>query len=201
MKAPLDEFEPRSRAEWRQWLLEHHSVSPGIWLVWRTRRSGQQQISVDEAVLEALCFGWIDSQLRRRDATTRALRFTPRKRGGTWSRLNRQRVQDLISSGLMTESGMRAIEAAHQDGSWSILDEVDDLCVPDDLRQALDADAQARRNFDAFAPSSRKMALWWILSAKRRATRARRVSETVRLAANNSPVFRRTPSHRRQVST
>jgi uncharacterized protein YdeI (YjbR/CyaY-like superfamily) len=196
MKAPLDEFEPCSRAEWRRWLAEHHSASPGIWLIWHTRRSGQQQISVGEAVLEALCFGWIDSQLRRLDATTRALRFTPRKRGGTWSHLNRQRVEDLISSGLMTESGMRAIEAAHQDGSWSILDDVDDLRVPNDFRQALDADAEARRNFDAFAPSSRKMALWWILSARRPATRARRVSETVRLAADNNPVI---PPYRQQA--
>ena len=172
-------------------MADHHATSTGIWLIWHTKRSGRQRINVDEAVSEALCFGWIDSRLRRLDSETSALLFTPRKARGTWSRLNRQRVATLIASGLMTDAGMLAIEAARLDGSWTMLDAVDALEIPDDLAQALDAEPQARRNFDAFAPSARKLALWWILSAKRPGTRAERISETVRRAAQNLTVSAR----------
>jgi uncharacterized protein YdeI (YjbR/CyaY-like superfamily) len=156
--------------------------------MWRSKASGQQWFSLDEAVSEALCFGWIDSTVRRLGDGRSALRFTPRRPGGTWSRLNRQRVAALVAQELMTEAGQRVVDAARRDGSWTTLEPVDDLCVPDDLDRALRANPTARSNFHAFPPSIKKLALGWIATAKRPQTRATRIAETVRLAADNRSV-------------
>jgi uncharacterized protein YdeI (YjbR/CyaY-like superfamily) len=182
------EFEPDSQAAWRNWLAEQHDSSPGVWLIWHTKASGQQRISVDDAVSEALCFGWIDSTVRRLEGGRSAVLFTPRRPGGTWSRRNRQRVAALAAQGLMTEAGQRVVDAAKRDGSWRALDAIDDLLVPDDLAGALRAAPAAATNFSTFAPSTRRLALWWIASAKRPQTRATRIAETVRLAAENRSV-------------
>lgn len=190
-KGPLDEIDPGGRAQWRQWLAEHHGNSPGVWLILRKKHAGQP-LTLDEAVREALCFGWIDSTLRPVDGEKSALKFTPRRPGSIWSRSNKERVESLIAAGLMTEAGQKAIDAAKNDGSWIALDAVEALRVPDDLEKALAADPRARQNFEAFTPSVRKNALWWIESAKRPRTRAERVAETVRLAALNLPVTSRT---------
>jgi uncharacterized protein YdeI (YjbR/CyaY-like superfamily) len=196
MRSDLAEFEPDSRAAWRLWLAEHHDGSPGVWLIWHTKASGQQRITLDEAVSEALCFGWIDSTMRRTGDGRSTLLFTPRRPRGTWSALNKQRVAALIAEGLMTEAGQRAMDAAKRDGSWYALDEIDDLRVPDDLARELRTSPAAHANFDAFAPSTKKLVLWWIQSAKRPQTRARRIAETVRLAAKNLSV-----ANRRQART
>jgi uncharacterized protein YdeI (YjbR/CyaY-like superfamily) len=189
LKGQLGEIEPGSRADWRQWLAEHHGTSAGIWLIWRKKRAGgAQPLTLDEAVREALCFGWIDSTLRPLDNDRSALLFTPRRPSSIWSRSNKQRVQTLIAAGLMTEAGQKVIDAAKQDGSWSSLDAIEELRVPDDLEQALAANPDAKRNFDAFTRSAKKNVLWWIESAKRPQTRAKRVAETVRLAAQNATV-------------
>ena len=191
MTVELRKIELGSRAEWRRWLAEHHGTSPGIWLIWRKKRAGAQPLTLDEAVQEALCFGWIDSTLRPLGNEKSALRFTPRKPGSIWSRLNKQRVESLIAAGLMTDAGHKVVDAAQRDGSWGALDAVEKLRVPDDLMQALAADPGARRNFDAFTASAKKQALWWIESAKRPPTRARRIAEVVRLAAQNASVTSR----------
>jgi uncharacterized protein YdeI (YjbR/CyaY-like superfamily) len=191
------ELEPDGRAAWRRWLADHHDSSPGVRLIWHTKASGQQRITLDEAVSEALCFGWIDSTVRRLGGGRSALLFTPRRPGGTWSRLNKQRVTALVAQGLMTEAGQRVVDAAKRDGSWHALDAVDDLLVPDDLATALHALPAAERNFAASPPSTRKLALAWIGSAKRPQTRATRIAETVRLAADNRTVADRFTAGRR----
>lgn len=192
-KDTLQEVHPDSRDEWRRWLAEHHDGSSGVWLIWRKKRGGPGGVSLDDAVSEALCFGWIDSRLRPIDDTRSALLFTPRKPKSTWSRVNKQRVATLIAQGLMTEAGRRAIEAAQQNGSWDALDAVEDLRVPGDLAEALAASPQAEANFEAFPPSAKKLALWSIESAKRPETRARRIVETVRLAAEKPTVGNQAP--------
>jgi uncharacterized protein YdeI (YjbR/CyaY-like superfamily) len=174
-----DEVEPASRAEWRQWLTEHHATSSGVWLIWHKKGSRRRGVRLDEAMEEALCFGWIDSRLRPLDGERSALRFTPRRRGGTWSRVNKRRIEALMAAGLMTDAGLRAIDAARRDGSWNALDAAESLELPPDLEAALDADRMARVRFDAQARSARKMELWRILSAKRPETRARRIAELV----------------------
>jgi uncharacterized protein YdeI (YjbR/CyaY-like superfamily) len=191
------EVEPDGRAAWRRWLTEHYDTSPGVRLIWHTKASGQQRISLDEAVSEALCFGWIDTTVRRLGGGRSAVLFTPRRPGGTWSRLNKQRVARLVAEGLMTQGGQRVVDAAKRDGSWHALDAVDDLRIHDDLATALRALPAAEANFATSPPPTTRLALWWIASARRPQTRATRVAETVRLAADNRSVADRFSSGRR----
>ena len=108
----------RDRAEWRAWLLEHHASAPGVWLILQKKGSGQASVSYDEAVEEALCFGWIDSAMRGLDTTRYRLVFTPRKRRSPWAQSNRERVARLSAQGLMAPAGLAAVEAAQRDGTW-----------------------------------------------------------------------------------
>ena len=146
---PLEELQPESRAAWRAWLAEHHGSSPGVWLIWHKKGTGRQRITLDEAVEEALCFGWIDSTLQPLGDGRSALRFTPRKPNSTWSRRNKQRVESLAAAGLMTDAGRKVVEAAKRNGSWDALDAVEDLRVPDDLALALAANPAAEANASA----------------------------------------------------
>jgi uncharacterized protein YdeI (YjbR/CyaY-like superfamily) len=183
--AEIATYHPKTRAEWRAWLEKNHATSPGVWLVYYKKESGWARVSYDDAVEEALCFGWIDNVARALDAERSMLRFSPRKPKSAWSKLNKGRVGRLIRVGLMTPAGLAKINAAKRDGSWSALDVVERLVVPPDLKTALAADPDAARNFDRFPPSSKKIILGWIASAKRPETRAKRVAETARQAAKN----------------
>ena len=174
---------PRSRAAWRAWLRKNHATSSPIWLVYD--KGKQRNLSYNDAVEEALCFGWIDSLMRPLDETRYKQLFTPRRPRSGWSKINKDRVARMIDAGRMTRAGLARIEAAQRDGSWTKLDAMEALRVPDDLERAWARNAEARRNFLALAPSYRKGALWWIASAKRPETRAMRIAEIVRRAALN----------------
>jgi uncharacterized protein YdeI (YjbR/CyaY-like superfamily) len=176
---------PVAREVWREWLAANHSTAPGVWLVLIKKNSGLRGIGYEEAVEEALCFGWIDSKQKPLDAERMMLTFTPRKPGGSWARSNKERVARLIEQGRMTPAGMAAIEQAQADGSWNALDGFDDLTIPEDLAAAFAANEAAARNFAAFSPGAQRTYLWWIKTAKRPETRARRIEETVRLVAQN----------------
>lgn len=181
--ADFERIHPETRAEWRAWLQEHHATSPGVWLIhWRTS-SGRRRLRYDDIVEEALCFGWIDSRMRRLDDDRSMIAMTPRRPASVWARSNKDRIERLTAEGRMAEAGLRTVSAAKANGSWHALDDVDALLVPDDLAAALAADERARRHFDAFPPSARRMILHWIGSARRVQTRQRRIAETVRLAA------------------
>lgn len=182
---------PDSRATWRKWLAANHDSARGVQLMMHTKASGLQCFSLDEAVEEALCFGWIDSTLHPIERSRFAVRFTPRRRGGTWSQVNKARVESLMARGLMTDAGLRAVAEAQQDGSWSTLDDIDELQVPEDLALALAGVPGARDNFERFTPSAQKATLWWVKSARRPETRARRIAESVRLASENKTVLLR----------
>lgn len=181
----IPSYQPKTRAEWRAWLERNHTTSPGVWLVYYKKGSGKARVSYDDAVEEALCFGWIDSVGRALDEQRSMLRFSPRKPKSVWSKLNKERVDRLIRSGRMTPSGLAKIKVAKRDGSWRALDALERMVIPPDLKTALAADPDAGPNFDRFPPSSRKIILGWIASAKRPETRAKRVAETVRQAAKN----------------
>jgi uncharacterized protein YdeI (YjbR/CyaY-like superfamily) len=186
MTMPAEEGErlhPGSRAEWRAWLAEHHDRSDEVWLVLWRQRSGRAGLTYEESVLEALCFGWIDGKSAGLDDERTMLRFSPRKRGSGWARSNKLRVERLLAEGLMTEAGLALVEEARRDGSWTKLDAVEDLVVPDDLAAALAAHPGARETWDGFSRSVRRAALARIVEAKRPETRARRVAETARLTA------------------
>jgi uncharacterized protein YdeI (YjbR/CyaY-like superfamily) len=173
-----------SRAQWRAWLEANHDVAPGVWLCsWRAA-TGRPTCPYPEVVEEAICFGWIDSTASRLDDDRGLLLLTPRKPKSTWTRLNRQRVVDMEAAGLMTDAGRRAVDVARGNGWWTILDPVEDLVEPDDLAAALAADPTARLAWDTFPPSARKAMLWWVVSAVKPDTRARRIETIVAKAAN-----------------
>jgi uncharacterized protein YdeI (YjbR/CyaY-like superfamily) len=173
------------RSGWRAWLAANHSTSPGIWLIYYKKESGKPRVQYDEAVEEALCYGWIDSLPNKLDDERYMQLFTPRKSKSTWSKLNKQRVERLIAEGLMTPYGLAKIEIARANGTWTVLDEIEELIVPPDLREALHAVPQAEANFEAFSISVRKGILSWISGARRPETRAERVARTARMAAVN----------------
>jgi uncharacterized protein YdeI (YjbR/CyaY-like superfamily) len=181
--ADYDQVLGESRAQWRAWLAEHHATVPGAWLVRWKKASGGPYLPYGEAVEEALCFGWIDGQARPLDDRRWQMLITPRRPGSAWSRANKERIERLSAEGRMEAAGLAAVERAKADGSWWALDAVEDLIEPAELRAALDRDAAARREWDAFPRSARRAILEWIVSAKRPETRARRVEETARLAA------------------
>jgi len=174
---------PGSRAEWRAWLAAHHDASDGVWLVLWRRGSGRTGLTYEEAVLEALCFGWIDGRASGLDEERTMLRFSPRRRGSGWARSNKLRVERLLAEGLLAEPGLARIEEAKRDGSWTRLDAVEDLVVPGDLAAALAEHPGARERWDALPRSLRRAALVGIYDAKRPETRARRVADAVRQAA------------------
>lgn len=185
LKAPPNSVHPQTRAEWRAWLAAHHTRAEGVWLISYKTATGKPRFTYAEGVEEALCYGWVDSRANTLDDERSMQWYSPRQPGSGWSAVNKARVARLIESGLMTPAGLAKIERAKQNGSWSSLDSAEALEVPPDLAAALSANPTAAQYFAAFPPSSKKVILQWVGSAKRPATRARRVAETVRLAAAN----------------
>jgi uncharacterized protein YdeI (YjbR/CyaY-like superfamily) len=180
-----DRVQPGSLAEWRDWLAAHHDRGHGVWLVtWRAGSAGPK-ITYEESVEQALCFGWVDSKGRALDAERTMLWFAPRKARSGWSRPNKQRVERLFAAGLMEPPGIALVEAAKADGSWALLDAVEDLVVPDDLAAAFAAHPPAAEHWTAFPRSVRRAILEWIVQARRPETRAKRVTETAEKAARN----------------
>ena len=182
---PQDSIHPKSSHEWRKWLEGNHLRANGIWLITFKQATGKLRISYDDAVETALCFGWIDSKPRTLDAERSMLWFSPRKKGSAWSKRNKERVEKLVAANRLREAGLAKIEEAKQDGSWNKLDSVEALEIPSDLRKAFKSNLGSNSNFDAFPRSSKRAILEWIGNAKTEATRAKRVSETATLAAEN----------------
>jgi uncharacterized protein YdeI (YjbR/CyaY-like superfamily) len=187
-KPALDGYERvtvTSRAEWRGWLEAHHGQDEAIWLVTCRKGDGRPHLPWGEIVDEALCFGWIDSLPRKLDADRTMLLLSPRRAGSRWSAINKDKAERLIRDGLMAPAGAAKIAAAKADGTWSALDEVSALTVPEDLAAALARHGQASTHFAAFPPSARRGILEWIASARRPETRAKRIETTAELAAKN----------------
>ena len=185
MRKEAEQVQIESRAEWRAWLAKNHERDDGIWLVSFKKHTGDRYVAYDDIVEEALCFGWVDSLPRKLDDKRSMLYISPRRKGSPWSGLNKRRIAKLAKQGLMTPAGEAQVAQSKADGTWTIYDEIEELVIPDDLNSALDENPTAREHFEAFSDSSKKGILWWIKSAKREATREKRISETVRLAAIN----------------
>lgn len=173
-----------TREQWRDWLTRHHASFRGVWLCsWRTA-TGRPRCPYPDAVEEAICFGWIDSTNTVLDEERGLQLYTQRRPKSSWTRLNRERAAEMEEQGLMTDAGRLAIAAAKSNGWWTILDPVEDLEEPPDLKAALDRDPRARASWDGFPPSARKQMLWQVVSAARDTTRASRIDHIVAEAAS-----------------
>lgn len=182
---PPNSFQPTTLSSWRAWLEANHTRPDGVWLITYRRATGKATFTYEQAVEEALCFGWIDGHTKTLDEERGMQWYAPRRAGSVWARSNKERVARLIADGRMTPAGQAKIDAAQADGTWALWDRVDSLEVPADLAAALAGYPAARANFDAFPRSARHAILGWIAMAKRPETRAKRIAETARLAQEN----------------
>ncbi len=175
----------KNRVEWRAWLHDNHDQFTGVYLIFYKVSSKAESMRWEEAVQEALCYGWIDSTVKKLDEERRKQLFTPRKKKSGWSKVNKDHIIALEAKGLMMPPGRAKIEQAKTDGSWTFLDDVENGIVPDDLQAAFDANPKAWTNYQAFAKGYRKNYLYWLNTAKREATRNKRISEIIRLCEEN----------------
>jgi uncharacterized protein YdeI (YjbR/CyaY-like superfamily) len=178
-------FYAGSRAAWRQWLEENHRTEKSVWLILYKKGSGMPSIATSEAVEEALCFGWVDSLPNKRDERSFYLFFARRNPKSNWSRVNREKVARLMEEGRMAPAGLEMVALARRSGTWTALDAVEEIVLPDDLVQCFAENDAAFQNWEKFPRSSRRGILEWILNAKKPETRQKRIRETVRLAAEN----------------
>lgn len=181
----LKTFHAKTRKAWRKWLEKNHQSEKSIWLIIYRKESETPSIYYPEAVDEALCFGWIDSKPNKRDENSYYQFFAKRNPKSNWSKVNKEKVTKLIEQGLMHSSGLSMIEIAQQNGTWTALDEVENIKIPEDLQIQFNKNKIAFKNWERFARSSRRGILEWILNAKREETRQKRISETVKLAEIN----------------
>ncbi len=182
---PKEQHYFKNDKEWRAWLQEHHHSSTGIHLIFYRVDSTFESMRWEEAVQVAICYGWIDSTVRKLDDERRIQVFSPRKDKSVWSKLNKTYIEKLTAQNLMHESGLRKIETAKQNGTWESLDDVEKLVIPQDLELAFTVHPIALENYQNFSPSYRKSYLYWLNQAKRVETRTLRIAEIVRLCEAN----------------
>jgi len=177
-----ERLEPAGVEEWSAWLREHHTQPQGVWLV-SPRKAAERSFSYEEAVLEALRYGWVDSTVKPVDDLRSMQWFAPRRAGSMWTRINKGRVARLEEAGLMEPAGAAAVALAHETGMWTLMDQVEDRVVPDDLAAAFDRHPGSREHWESWSASAQKLILSWIVLAKRPETRATRVETTAEKAA------------------
>jgi uncharacterized protein YdeI (YjbR/CyaY-like superfamily) len=181
----LPEVRVPDRAAWRAWLAQNHDREKrGVWLIFHKGRPAGSTLEYDESVEEALCFGWVDSIVKRIDDATYCRKFTPRKLDSAWSTSNKKRVAKIIKEGRMTEHGLVKIRAARKSGSWE-KDPAPNLNrpMPPEFAEALARDRKADDFFHQLPPSQRKIYVWWIASAKRPETKTARLAKALALLA------------------
>jgi len=181
----LKELIFKNRKDLRRWLQKNHTQSESVWLIIHKKNSPGKSITVPEAVEEGLCFGWIDSKANKIDNEKYKLLFAPRKPKSVWSKVNKARIERLITEGLMASPGLAKIEAAKKSGNWSSIDAIEEYEMPAVLKLALAKNKTAHKHFDAFPPSAKKAIYQWIIAAKREETLQKRVLETVSMARQN----------------
>ena len=180
-----DSLTAPTRADWRQWLANHHDSETNVWLRIYRKNGNISSVTYSEAVDEALCFGWIDSTARKGDETYHLQYFARRKPKSNWSRVNKEKVARLTADGLMTPAGQKLIDLAKETGTWTALDELEDGTAPPDLQTAFDANPTAQVNFNAFPRSVKRGILEWLLNAKTGVTRQKRIADIVAKAQQN----------------
>ncbi len=175
----VEEFCPSDKKDWRDWLELNHGKKDAVWLIFFKKKSPNYNLSWSESVDEALCFGWIDSTKKGIDNEKYRQYFCKRKPKSNWSKINKDKVKTLIDQGLMKEAGFKSIEIAKENGSWTILDEVEALVIPEDLKSGFKKYKGSIEYFNSLSKSVKKQLLYWIVSAKRMETRQKRILEIV----------------------
>lgn len=181
----LEAVHPKTAAEWREWLAQNHDQKDAVWVIFYHKKSGVPTITYNEAVDEALCFGWIDSKPNKRDHESSYRYFSKRNPKSKWSKVNKAKIERLMKENKLAPAGLEMVKLAKKSGTWTALDKVEDLVVPKDLQQAFDQNPVAFDNWKSFPPSSKKIILEWIYSAKLEETRKKRIDETIEKAAQN----------------
>ncbi|MCD2259896.1 YdeI/OmpD-associated family protein [Psychroserpens luteolus] len=179
------EYYFKTDIEWRNWLLENHNSSTGIYLIFYKVENKEASMRWEEAVKVALCYGWIDSTVKSLGNGKRRQYFCPRKPKSVWSALNKRHIKELSAKNLIHESGLNSIKIAKKNGSWTALDNVEKGIVPTELQLEFDKNSKAFENFKNFAPSYRKGYLYWLNQAKREVTRQKRIAEIIKLCEAN----------------
>ncbi len=185
-KYDKETFCPKSRADWRKWLERNHQSKESVWLIYFKVSTKLPSLTWSEAVDEALCFGWIDSIKKPIDEKSYMQYFSKRKPTSTWSNINKMKVANLIQNNLMMPAGFQSIETAKENGTWSVMDDIENLIIPDDLQAALNEDERAMAFFERQSKSMKKGLLHWVASAKRMETRKKRIAEIARSAAKGT---------------
>ncbi|SHN07297.1 Uncharacterized conserved protein YdeI, YjbR/CyaY-like superfamily, DUF1801 family [Cyclobacterium lianum] len=184
-KLEIREIYLQNSKEWREWLEKNHDQVAGVYLIFYTVDHEMPSMRWEEAVMVALCFGWIDSTTYSLGNGKRKQYFTQRKPKSGWSTINKAYIKNLIAEGLMHESGMKAIAIAKENGSWNSFDDVEKGIIPEDLKAAFKKHPEAFANYQNFAPSYRKSYLYWLQQAKRPETRTNRLYEIIDLCSRN----------------
>jgi uncharacterized protein YdeI (YjbR/CyaY-like superfamily) len=178
-------FYADSKQSFRNWLIENHDKEQNLWLIIYKKDSGTPSVTYDQAVDEALCFGWVDSSIKKRDEFSFYQYFARRNPKSNWSRVNKVKVERLMQEGLMSEAGLKMITIAKESGTWTALDDVENLISPPDLQVELDKNPLAAEYFALFPRSVKRGILEWLLNAKQPETRAKRIEEIVSKAEQN----------------
>ena len=176
----------KNDTEWRAWLHDNHSLYEGVYLIFYKVASETESMRWEEAVKVAICYGWIDSTVKKLDEERRQQLFTPRKQKSVWSKVNKNYIKDLLVQNLIHESGLKIIEIAKKNGSWESLDAVENLEIPEDLKMAFEENSIAYTNYTNFSKSYQKSYLYWLNQAKREATRQDRILKIISLCKKNS---------------
>lgn len=181
----VEEYYPINKKDWRKWLTINHHKKDAVWLIFYKVKSPKHNLSWSDSVDEALCFGWIDSTKRSIDDEKFIQYFCKRKAKSNWSKVNKDKVKTLINQGLMQEQGYKSIEIAKENGSWTILDAVEALIVPEDLQEGFASHKGSKDYYNTLSNSAKKTLLYWLNSAKRTETRQKRILEIVENASQN----------------
>jgi len=181
----IKSFCPANRQQWREWLQEYHDQEKSVWVIFYKNKSNIPTITWSDAVDEALCFGWIDSIVKPLDDEKFMRFFSRRKTKSGWSAINKEKIMKLLEDGLITQAGFDSIENAKQNGSWTVLDDIEALIIPEDMETEFQKKPGAKIYFSGLSKSDKKHILQWIGQAKRSETRQKRIDEIVNLANQN----------------
>lgn len=175
----VEEFCPENQSDWRNWLVENHKTRHAIWVIFFKKKSEKHNLDWSQSVDEALCFGWIDSTKKTIDDEKFKQYFSKRKPKSNWSKVNKDKVKELIDKDLMQDAGYESIQIAKENGSWTFLDAIEALQIPNDLQLELEKQIEASNFYNQLSNSKKKIILYWVISAKREDTRRKRILEVV----------------------